>query len=497
MSAARERLSFLFTSTKGLILVAIAMIALETAFFGFLSGPMEEFGVRGFMVRNLGLDLLPQEREGRIIILYHTIAMAVVAIQAYMITSLVPMKRSQQITVNAAITVGYLTSQIFGLWFAYFGHNYVFHGLFIFGQSLVFFAGVVLAYALWPWRAEYHTAETDRARTRGGVDLERVAFFTMAVAMLGSALFGAVPGSLFGNGFETFLAEDVVRNPVKTPLQLAVIGHLHIMLALIAVAMTLILSRWFDFRGRLHKWAMPLIIAGTLIITFGVWAVVPFEAIAHIIINVGSFPVLIGSWLLVWFGWRKITRERLAEQNLTRPSARQRLAALLHDPLRFGTLWQMVYMNFVVTALGIFMAIQLDEIIRQWPWREERVTLTGHWHVLAGIIATIILLYYADLAGLKGRARQWFGWVVIVASDLAFGAVALFETKRLFVSEAAQQTLVDYAILLTDIGLATVLVALAALMLWRLVDLLRRRGRWRTELEEARRQGQNEQEVLP
>jgi hypothetical protein len=73
----------------------------------------------------------------------------------------------------------------------------------------------------------------------------------------------------------------------------------------------------------------------------------------------------------------------------------------------------------------------------------------------------------------------------------------VFETKRLFVSEAAQQTLVDYAILLTDIGLATVLVALAALMLWRLADLLKRRGRWRAELEEARRRGQNEQEVLP
>lgn len=502
MSAVRARFAFLFTSTKGLILVAIAIISLATAFFGFLSGPMEEFGVRGFMVRNLGLSLLPQEREGRIIILYHAIAMAVVAIETYMITALVVMKRNQQVSINATITVGYLCSLIFGLWFAYFGHNYVFHGLFIFGQSLVFFAGVMLAYALWPWRAEYHVplvnglADPDRARTRGGVDVERVAFFAMAVATLGSALFGAIPGSLFGNGFQSFLAEDVVRDPVKTPLQLAVIGHLHIMLALIAVALTLILSRRFDFRGRLHKVAMPLMIAGSLIITLGVWAVVPFEAVAHVIINVGSFPVLIASWLLTWFGWRKITQARLQGQGLTRPSLRQRLAALLHDPLRFGSLWQMIYMNFVVTALGIFMAIKLDKIIRQWPWREERVALTGHWHVLAGIIATIILLVYADMAGLKGRARQWFGWIVIIASDIAFGAVAVFETKRLFVSEANQQLLVDNVMLLTDVALATVLVALAGLMLWRLIDLLRRRGRWQAELSEAKQQGQHEQEVL-
>jgi hypothetical protein len=89
------------------------------------------------------------------------------------------------------------------------------------------------------------------------------------------------------------------------------------MLALIAVALTLILGRWFDFEGRLHKIAMPLMIAGTLIITGGVWAVVPFEAIAHMIINVGSFPVLVASWLLTYFGWRKIVRTRLNTQGIT------------------------------------------------------------------------------------------------------------------------------------------------------------------------------------
>ena len=38
-----------------------------------------------------------------------------------------------------------------GLGFAYFGHNWAFHGLYIFGLSLMFFAGVLLVIALWPW----------------------------------------------------------------------------------------------------------------------------------------------------------------------------------------------------------------------------------------------------------------------------------------------------------------------------------------------------------
>jgi len=264
-----------------------------------------------------------------------------------------------------------------------------------------------------------------------------------------------------------------------------VIGHLHIMLALIAVALTLILSRWFDFKGRLHKIAMPLMIVGTLIITAGVWAVVPFEAFAHMIINVGSFPVLVASWLLVTFGWRKIVRERLAAQKIERPGFGKKLAALLHDPLKFGMLWQLIFMNFVVTAIGIFMAMRLDKTIRMWPLREEQIALTGHWHILAGIIATIILLLYADMAGLRGRARQWFGWIVIIASDIAFVAVSLFETKRLFVGEAAQGRLVDAVMLVADAGLALTLVVLAALMVWRLVDLFRRNGRWAKESTEA------------
>lgn len=485
MQAIPNRFNFLFRSTKGLILVAIASISLATAFFGMLSGPMEEFGIKAWMVQHMGLSLLPLEREGRIVILYHTLAMAVVAIETYLITSLVPMKKSQQANINATITAGYLTSFIFGLWFAYFGHNYVFHGLFIAGQSVVFFAGLMLTAALWPWSKDYFTQDPERSRTKGGVDLERVAFFLMAVATLGSAMFGAVAGSMFGNGFESFLAEDIVREPLKTPLELAVIGHLHIMLTLIAVALTLILSRAYDFKGRLHQIAMPLMIIGTFIITLGVWAVVPFEAIAHIIINVGSFPVLIASLLLVYYGWRQSVNRRLAEQGIARANFWQRLRALLHDPLRFGTLWQMVYMNFVVTAVGIFMAIKLDKIIRTWPAREERVALTGHWHVLAGIIATILLLHYADMTGLRGRVRQWFGCAVILFSDLAFGAVAVFETKRLFVDELSQQPLVDTVMLLTDIGLAAVLTVLGILMVWRLWDLFKAKGRWTRELEEG------------
>ncbi|MCK5075475.1 MAG: hypothetical protein KAR38_03815, partial [Calditrichia bacterium] len=71
-----DRFNYLFSSTKGLVLVAISLVSLITAIWGTLSGPMVEWGVRDITVKLLGMELHPIEREGRIIMLYHAIAMA-------------------------------------------------------------------------------------------------------------------------------------------------------------------------------------------------------------------------------------------------------------------------------------------------------------------------------------------------------------------------------------------------------------------------------------
>ena len=487
MEAIKKRFVYLFTSTRGLALVGITAVALVTAIWGTLSGPMVEWGVKDITVRILGLDLIQAEREGRIIMLYHTIAMTVTAVEVYFITEIVKMKNHQRVTINATITIGYLTSLIFGLVFGYFGHNYVFHGLFLVGQTLVFFAGLLLCAALWPWKDEYRLPpDSEKSKTKKGLDLERVAFFTMAVCTLVSATFGAVTGSYWSNGHETFLAEDLIRIPGKTILQRAIIGHLHIMVTLVAVAITLVVGRWMKFKGILHKITMPLMIVGTIVTTIGALSVT-WVAWAHTIIYGGSALILLGGLFFVIFSWDKLIKDGTAEMGLEKPNAWQKIKALTRDPLKFGAGWQMVFMNFNVSFVGLFMAAKLDEIIRVMPHREERITLTGHWHILAGLIATIILFYFADLSGMKGKARKWFGWIMIIGSDVAFGSITIFSLKSLFVEKTAQQSLVNTTMLLTDIGLAAVLVILALFLIWRLYDLFQKKGTWSAELANEKR----------
>lgn len=478
-----NRLKFLFRSTKGLILVAIAFAALISAFFGLLSGPMADYGIKDVVVRALNIDLQPAEREGRLIILYHTLAMITIAVEVYMITDLLKMKESQRLSINGTITAGYLMVMFGGLPFAYWGHNWVLHGIYIAGLTLIFFSGCLLLIALWPWREEYRLAGKEYAHSKKGYDLERAAFFVVALVTLISSIFGAIPGSFYGNGFETFLAENVVREPHKTTYELSIIGHLHIMLALISTMCALIIGRWMDFKGTLHKIAMPLYIVGSIVLSMGAWLVVGFESIAHAIIYGGSTVAMLGALLLVIYSWKKLIREGLDEKGIRKGNFFQGIAALMRDPIKFGPTWQMVFMNFVVSGIGIFTAVKLDEIFRQWQFMDERSLLTGHWHVLATLTATILLLYYADLAGIKGKARKWFGWLVIIFSDIAFGAVTIYEMKRLFVDEGTQQPLVNRAVLAGDIGVITLLAALAALMGWRLIDLFKKKGRWTVETD--------------
>ncbi len=455
-----KRIDHLTQSTRGLLLMATAWDALIIALLGMLSGPMKQ-------IVTLPIVLVETERIGRLIMLYHSLAIPFVAAIAYYILDVVPTSGDLARTIRRTITPGYMLTSIGGLAFAYLGRNWIFHALLLLGLSLVFYAGVLLTVGLWPWRHP----NTDSAYAHiGSVSLERVAFFVTAVAMLLSVIIGAGAGAFFGNGFEAVLAEEIVRQEQHNLGERAVIAHLHIVLALIDVAILLLVARSFDMKGLLHKIAIPLIILGTVVMSGGCWSVMLWEGIAHKIIYAGSSMALLGALLVTISGIDRLIKDQLAVQEIARPTFGQKLRAMLRDPLRFGLFFQLIWLNPVMVFPGLYTAIKLDEF-RAWPMEAEYRILVGHWHILATISAVMMILLVADRLGARGWMRQVLGWGVLISANLAFTFAVFYE----FLPPPADR---DWTILYLDVGIGLTLIFLALFLGRRLIDLFSAKGRW-------------------
>ncbi|MCX8068216.1 MAG: hypothetical protein N3B68_10490 [Anaerolineae bacterium] len=414
-------------NTELLLWAVVAWEALLVVLLSPLSatGPLAGLG----WAERLGLD--EAGRVGRIVMLYHSLAVPFVAALVYLILDALPFEAPIPRLVRPAVTAGYLLTSVGGLSFAYLRAGPIAHGAFLVGLSLTFYAGAVLWWGLRP-------AAADARR------LERWAFWLMALYTLVSAAIGGAVGAYFGSGFEAFLAEDVLRAEHDL-FQRAVIAHLHIMLTLIDIALLLLVARRVGLAGGAYRVAMPLIIAGMTIITFATWSVMVIEGVAHKIINVGAVILLAGAAIVALYGMRGLIRERPDW-----PAWR----ALLADPVRFGMLFHLLFVNLVVTAPGVWVAVHLEAVRAGDPaW--ERTFAVGHWHVLATLSAAVGFLLVVDRLGAQGWLRRAIGWGVLVGSVLAFSAVQFYLFRQPGTAPARP------VLLTIDAGVGLFLLALA------------------------------------
>jgi hypothetical protein len=460
MSSAFKRF---FGSLPGLLLVAVAWDAVIVASLSPFSGPLRPLG----LVDLLGVDLSDAQRVGRIIMLYHSLAIPFLAALVYLVLDRVPMAADEAAdervrhSIVVPITIGYMLTSIGGMTFAYGGRNWIAHGLYLVGLSLVFYAGVLLAVALWP--SKRWTTDPGRYAHLSGVPLERLAFFLVAIFTLVSAAIGASAGAFFGNGFEAFLAEDIVRVDPHTTFQLMIIAHLHIMLTLIDVMILLLVIRTYGVEGRAHKIAVPLTLVGTIIVTFATWSVIGWEG-AHRVINIGSAFLLPGAILAAIWGLVRLVKEKSGDRPA---SLGQKLRALLSDPVRLGIFFELIFVNVVVTGPGVYVAMNLETYRLPAYLAVERTILVGHWHVLATLSAVIVLFLVADRLGTRGWLRQVVGWGLLAGSTLAFVFVNLYMFRQPGQEKA-------WAIPLFETGIAMSLLTLAVFVANHLVDRVRK-----------------------
>jgi hypothetical protein len=291
---------------------------------------------------------------------------------------------------------------------------------------------------------------------KDGFSLERLALWLMALYTLISAAIGGATGAYFGNGFSSFLAEDVLGHEHDLG-QRAIIAHLHIMLTLIDIGLLLIIARVAGLKGRLQQVTMAATIIGTTVVSFATWSVMVYEE-AHRIINMGSAFLLLPALVVAIYGFAQLAK---GGQSLG-----GRFRALLGDPVRFGLFFELIFVNLVVTGPGVYVAINLETFRQPEFDQVERAIAVGHWHVLATLSALIALLLVVDRLGVKGRLRQLIGWGSLLGSTLAFVFVQFYMFRQPDQSS-------DWAVPFIDVGIGLFLLALAVFLAARFYRLAR------------------------
>ncbi|MFX0090803.1 MAG: hypothetical protein ACFFBD_03490 [Candidatus Hodarchaeota archaeon] len=459
-----SKFDYVFGTTKGIISLIILIEFLIILFLSTFSEPV--VNVLGFPILPISLD--DAHRAGRIIAMYHALAVPFIAAVAFYLIDICDVRPTFLSPIRWTLIPGAFLTGVSGIVFAYIlPLNWAVHGLYLVGLSLSFFAGLLLLISLIPSKNFPDPEKHKEGPYLWGINLEQFNLMLVTTCILISTIIGGIAGAYFGNGMEAFLAEDIVRLEVHTLFERMIISHLHIMVALLAAAVMLIVFRYTEAKGRWYLIAMICTIPGLIIMSVGAWLVIPDFPNAHMIINVGSIFLLFAAFILTIYGWDKTSKSVLGP-DYDSASWFTRIIAVLKDPVKFGLYFQFIWVNLVVTFPGVFVAINLDVYRRATYEIVERSFTTGHWHVLVTLTAIILLLLVVDYFNLKGYMRQVSGWLLILGSLIGFG----FSVFYMLRGPNADKTLF---FILMDIGVTLIFAGTAIICLILLVKFVETR----------------------
>lgn len=382
--------------------VLLLLIVTITSFYALLSGPVADlFGIRDFLpgVREIS-------RESRIVLVYHSLSVPFLSFITIFIISTLSIKEGQRRSIVHALLFGSIISSLGAALFGYFGGGMIAHGIFIFGLSVVFYAGInfFLAILKHPLNNTSHPFFSFE---------EKIALLVLSSAILVSAILGAVVGAFYGTQFSTVLAEDIIRRE-HSIFDRAVISHLHIMLALIAAAVLFAVVRFYKPKEDMGKIFYWLFTVGTSITSIATWSVLIFEKTAHKIINVGAGILILASFIFVLKVIGEVVKEKLFN----------------HYKLLVS--FYLVYVNLIVTIPGVYVAFNLEDFRKVGMESIERTFAVGHWHLLSVVCALIMANLFFDFVRLRGKyfILASYGSNILIALSLFTAVFYMFTRKE-------------------------------------------------------------------
>ena len=481
----KEKLKAFFTSYTGLISLITIYETLIVLFLATFSEPMvHRFGHYPLTEWIFPLIKgLPEDgHTARAIMLYHAVAIPFLVAVVFLFMKDYEIRPNLEPIVKWSLVVGAFTASLAGLTYAYFiPNNWVFHGLFIAGQSITFFGGVLFMISTWPTK-NFPVNDNIEGAVIGGINWEYINLTFTTFAILTSTIIGAIAASYFGQvdpnylynpftgqpdpnyEFVPVLLEDIVRRDpsnVGYSFYELLVSHLHIMVALLAAAILLYTFRFANMKGRWFKINQILYLPGAIILSGGAWLVITPWSKAHLVINVGAGILLIAGLIVTIWGMIQISKETLGKA-YEAASVGQKIKGIFGDAAKFGVYWQLILSNFVVTFPGIYVGVKLEEF-REIDFKFETAFNVGHWHILATTLAMMVALILIDHYKIVGKWRKIAGWSITIGSTIGFGFATKYMLRR---SDAAVET--DFIFI--DIGLAIVFIAIGVLFVWILID---------------------------
>ncbi len=450
---------FLINDYLGNVVLMLLFILGIIFFLGSFSEPMRQVFGRPL----LPIQLDENERAGRIIILYHSLAVPFLAAVVFFLLHYFEVRPRLEPLIKWSLLAGAITTPIAGMSFAYivpqfsilldgiFDLKWIFHGVFLVALSITFFAGVVFFFGVFPTKGFPNPDKYTNSPYFKWINIEYLNLSLLTLYILISTIIGAIVGSYFGNEFHAVLSEDIVREPHHNVLERMVISHLHIMVALLAAAVLLLVLKHSKIEGKWYDIAQYLIIPGSLIMSIGAWLVIPDFEKAHQIINVGASFLLLSAGILAIQGWKKTSRVILGE-NYENASITEKIMAVFKDPVKFGLFFEFLWVNLVVTIPGIYVAINL-KTFRTEPYTEiERAFNTGHWHVLATLTAMIVLFLIMDSLVIPKTLKTISGWMLLAGTVIGFGFTVPYMIRTPGTSK-------DVFFILIDVGVSLMMIA--------------------------------------
>ncbi|QEE17150.1 hypothetical protein DSAG12_02982 [Promethearchaeum syntrophicum] len=413
-----------------------------------------------FRFRNneIFLSFVQTSREARIIMIYHSLSIPFIAVCTFWLLEFYNVREKMILTIKILILPGTFIASISGAIFAY-TRIMLFHDFFYLGMFLVFISGCVFLASVWLKKGKfpYPEEELPEGSTIRGWSIEYFILTILAMSLLISSIIGALAamenfvGTAFGLNPPrepiAFLAEYIIHDVSHDIVENSVKSHLHIMLVEASAMVMMIAFRYVKMPKNYYKFSLLLCIPGIIIISIGTWLVVFALPIAHMIIYAGSSFLLLASLFIIWFGWKEVAMEELREK-YDKASFWKRTRSSFSDPIKSTFYFLLFFSYFVITLPGLIVAANLEKYRTPEYYELEIDFSIGHWHMLATLIATMLLLLAIDYYNVKGKIRKITGITIFLASLLSFGGGTAYTLRPL------PDTIIEPYFMITIIGIS-------------------------------------------